>query len=117
MGPVSELLTMLEWAVSSYTAVSVSSGDQSVFAHYWLENPTKVTLDYYAKLALSLSDLAANVVRVTSAGTVWNSVYQHTQCFVHANGGEAKKFGRKIVRDIRKHISTRCGKSRALLVD
>lgn len=86
MGPVKALAEMLQWCVSHYQKYSVW-GDQSVFAMYWLANPTKVTLDYAGVLAISLSDLDYKVLDVRSDTLVLrNNAFDRVQCLVHGNG-------------------------------
>jgi len=84
MGPAGPLSRMMDWAHEAYDH---DMRDPSGFAQYWLDNPSLVTLDYQAKLMLSLSDMKQDVAQLQpSNGTVWNAASLRTQCFVNPNG-------------------------------
>jgi len=95
-GPAKDMLAMAEEAKAHAKdwacPICFWMGDQGVFAHYWLANPDKVTLDYGTDLVVNLNGLVIDdMVSVGSDGKVQNKAFGREQCFVHGNGWRGEK--------------------------
>jgi len=100
MGPAGYLWKMTLVASSRFRQWSTSSGgDQGVFAEYWLQNQKDVTLDYEAKLAMSLAYMSSNATGLDKNTGAITNMHNETLCFVHGNG-PAKGHARNIAKDM-----------------
>jgi len=104
MGPVRDVVKMLEWASSNYDSVPFlqahpwpvagggGHGDQGVLAEYWLDHLQDVALDYGGELCLSLCFESPGMISVdTKRRAVINHALDRAQCMIHGNGPKSSK--------------------------